>query len=259
MVDWSAGSYELLAAEVEPVAALVIDAVEPVEELKLLDIACGTGNATLVAASRGAHCVGYDGATRLLEVAGTRAEAAGLNVDWMEGDLHELPFPGESYDIITSVFGLIFATDPGKAVGEIGRVLSHSGRFAISTWTKVGPLPEIASIWQAAVGEKLGVEPDAGPMEVWADPARISELFAEHGLAAHCEEKSFSFNGTSPNELTDLWRDSHPLWLAVKPLLGKDGYEAAVEASRAKLADLNEDPSAFQITSTYLIIAGSPV
>lgn len=259
MADWGAGSYEFLAAEIEPIASLVIDAVEPVEDLKLLDLACGTGNATLVAARRGAKAVGLDGAARLLEVAEIRAGAAGLAIDWIEGDLEELPFPGESFDIVTSVFGVIFAIDPGKAAGEIGRVLSHSGRFAISAWTNVGPLAEISTIWQNAVGEKLGVEPDTSLMEVWGDVGRVTELFAEHGLAAHCEEHAFDFTGTSPDDVVDQWRDSHPLWLGTKPILGDDGYAEAVQASRARLTELNEDPEAFRVTSTYLIVSGSPV
>ena len=259
MADWGAGSYEFLAAEIEPIASLVIDAVEPVEDLRLLDLACGTGNATLVAAQRGARAVGLDGAARLLDVAEIRAGAAGLNIDWMEGDLHELPFPGESFDVVTSVFGVIFAGEPGKAAGEIGRVLSHSGRFAISACTNDGALAENSSIWQNAVGEKLGIEPDTSLMEVWGDPGRVTELFAEHGLAAHCDEHSFNFTGASPDAVVDQWRDSHPLWLGTKPILGDDGYAAAVEASREKLASLNEDPSGFLVTSTYLIVSGSPV
>jgi SAM-dependent methyltransferase len=259
LADWSAGSYELMAAEIESVATEVIDAVEPVENLKLLDLACGTGNATLVAARRGAHAVGFDGAARLLEIAESRASEDGLSIGWMEGDMHELPFAGESYDIVTSVFGVIFATDPGKTVAEIGRVLNHSGRFAISAWTNVGPLSEVASIWQAAVGEKLGIEPDTTGMEVWGDIGRVTELFAEHGLAAHCEEHSIPLEGKTPDNVVDEWRDSHPLWLATKPILGEDGYAATVEASRSKVAELNEDPSAFRMTSNYIIVSGSPV
>jgi len=259
MADWSAGSYELMAAEIESVATEVIDAVEPVEDLKLLDLACGTGNATLVAARRGAHAVGYDGAARLLEVAESRASEEGLSIGWMEGDMHELPFAGESYDIVTSVFGVIFASEPARVVAEIGRVLNHSGRFAISAWTNVGPLAEVAAIWQSAVGEKLGIEPDTTGMEVWGDIGRVTELFAEHGLAAHCEEHSIPFGADSHHRMVDEWKVSHPLWLATKPILGDDGYEAAVEASRAKIAELNEDPSAFRITSNYIIVSGSPV
>ena len=96
-------------------------------------------------------------------------------------------------------------------------------------------------------------------MEVWGDVGRVTELFAEHGLAARCDEHSFNFTGTSPDAVVDQWRDSHPLWLGTKPILGDDGYAAAVEASREKLASLNEDPSGFLVTSTYLIVSGSPV
>src|SRR5215213_2840414 len=91
VVDWSAGSYEATAAELAPVAEAVVarSGVGPGDDV--VDVACGTGNAALVAAARGARVVGVDGAPRLLSVAAERAVALGLDVEWREGDLAALP------------------------------------------------------------------------------------------------------------------------------------------------------------------------
>src|SRR5947199_288413 len=72
-VDWSAGSYERTAAELEPAALTVVDSAELRPGDVVVDVACGTGNAALLAASRGARVIGVDAASRLLELARERA------------------------------------------------------------------------------------------------------------------------------------------------------------------------------------------
>ncbi len=91
MVDWGAGRYETTAAELAPVAQVVVEraGISPGDDV--VDIACGTGNAALLAAGRGARVVGVDGAPRLLEVARERARAQGIVLDLREGDLLALP------------------------------------------------------------------------------------------------------------------------------------------------------------------------
>ena len=108
MSNWDKGSYEVTAEQLAPVAPAVADAVEPVSGQPALDLACGTGNETLELARRGADVTGFDGAPRLLEVAKERASAEGLAATWVQGDLADLPFAEDSFEIVTSVFGLIF-------------------------------------------------------------------------------------------------------------------------------------------------------
>jgi ubiquinone/menaquinone biosynthesis C-methylase UbiE len=80
MVDWGAGNYERAAAELEPVARAVVEraALRPGEDV--IDVACGTRNAALLAAAYGVRVIGVDAAPRLLEVARDRARARGLGV-----------------------------------------------------------------------------------------------------------------------------------------------------------------------------------
>ncbi len=91
MVDWGAGNYEWTAAELEPVSVAVVDlaAIHPGEDV--VDLACGTGNAALIAAARGARVTGVDGAPRLLEIAAARAHSLGVEAEFCEGDLLALP------------------------------------------------------------------------------------------------------------------------------------------------------------------------
>ncbi len=275
MADWGRGSYELTASQLAPIADQVIDAVEPVNGLRLLDIACGTGNAALVAARRGASVVGLDAAPRLLAVAAERAAQEGLDPDWIEADMAELPFPEDSFDLVTSVFGTIFG-DPEQIAAEIARVLSPSGRVAISSWTREGPMERIGELAQrhvaAALGTGDGAEAasdedlpggaTANPADEpfnWGDPDQLRELFADHGLSVHCEKQRIAFVTASPETQNDEWFDHHPMWLATKQLIGDDAYAQLRTESLDLLHEVNEDASAMRFTSSWLLTTGSPV
>src|SRR4051794_835735 len=140
MVDWGAGRYETTAAELAPVAEAVVRRAGISAGEEVVDVACGTGNAALLAAARGARAVGVDGAVRLLEVARQRAGTEAVAVDLREGDLLDLPVDDEAADVVLSVFGVIFAQDPAQALREIARVLRPEGRALITAWIPAGPI-----------------------------------------------------------------------------------------------------------------------
>jgi ubiquinone/menaquinone biosynthesis C-methylase UbiE len=121
VVDWGSGNYEKTAAELEPVSEAVVGmaAISPGQDV--IDLACGTGNAALLAAGRGARVVGIDASARLLEVARGRARMQGVDVDFREGDLLELPLPDGTADVVLSVFGLMPARSiTGRTARAIG-------------------------------------------------------------------------------------------------------------------------------------------
>lgn len=268
MVDWSRGKYELTAAQLAPIANQVIDAVEPVNGERLLDIACGTGNAALEAARRGAHAVGLDGAPRLLAVARTLAGQEGLDVDWIEADMTELPFPEDSFEVVTSVFGTIFG-DPEKVAAEIDRVLVRSGRIAITSWEPTGVIERVERLIASHAAEIGSQDPDvtggspAGtgdsqPFD-WSRADHLKELFAVHGIVVHSETHRITFRNTSPEGQAREWFDHQPMFLGVRDLLGEERCAALRAETVAVLHEENEDPGAMAFTSSYLITQGSPV
>src|SRR5437764_1138784 len=84
---WGAGDYALIADRFEPAARAVVDLARVSGRDRVLDLACGTGNAALIAARRAAAVVGVDFEPVLLEIASTRARAADLDVEWVCADL----------------------------------------------------------------------------------------------------------------------------------------------------------------------------
>jgi SAM-dependent methyltransferase len=252
MVDWGAGNYERVAAELEPAAAVVVDraALRPGEDV--IDLACGTGNGALLAASRGARVVGIDGAPRLLDVARQRARASGLEIDFREGDLLDLPVADAAAGVVISVFGVIFATDPARAFGEIRRVVSSGGRVLLSAWVPAGPIDAML----VAMGRVLGRVAQSPPPKrfPWADETAVARLAGGAGLTLESSTPAeLAIRAGSPEEYVIAGRE-HPMALAARRVLQQAGAEKEVkDAMTSVLRDANEDPNAFLVHSPYVI------
>jgi SAM-dependent methyltransferase len=135
---WESGQRELWGRRPEDWAQLAepqntqlfadaLDAAGVVAGSRLLDVGCGSGLALSMAAERGARVSGIDIAPTLLAVARRRVPDADLR----EGGLDALPFPDRSFEAVLAINALQFAADPGRALGEIHRVLRPGGRLAI--------------------------------------------------------------------------------------------------------------------------------
>lgn len=130
---WS--SFAPTAVLTTPVAGHLVAfaGVEPGE--KVLDVACGTGVVAVTAAGRGAITSGIDLTPALLEHARENEKIAACGpIDWTEGDAERLPYPNESFDVVLSQFGHMFAPRPHVALAEMRRVLKRGGRIAFATW-----------------------------------------------------------------------------------------------------------------------------
>lgn len=252
MVDWGAGEYERTAAELEPVARAVVAMAALTRGERVIDLACGTGNVALIAAANGAQVVGIDAAPRLLEVARERARAQGVDVDFREGDLLHLPVDDGAADVVLSVFGVIFASDPGAALREMRRVMLPGARAFLSAWIPAGPIDAML----AAMGRILGRLTQAPPRKrfPWSDAAVVDPLASRAGLSL--QRTSFhelAIRDTSPEAYVAAGQD-HPMAMAVRPVLEGAGVDPEVrDAMTAVLRDANEDPDGFLVHSPYVL------
>lgn len=135
---WMDGQYDLIADRLMPEAEEFIARLRLRPADRLLDVACGTGNLALPAAQAGATVTGLDIAPNLLEVACARAAAAGLNIQFDEGDAEQLPYEDEAFDVVVTMFGAMFAPNPDKVAAELIRVCRSGGRLAMANWTPEG-------------------------------------------------------------------------------------------------------------------------
>ena len=195
MVDWGTGHYEEVAGQLEPVAGRVVELAGVEDGQRVLDLGCGTGNAALVAARRGALVTGADPAERLLGVARERARGESLEVAWVRASAEELPFADSSFHRVVSVFGVIFAEDPERAVAEIVRVLRPDGEALITAWIPAGPISAMVVAIRRAMEE---VTAQTTPGFPWSDTETVRDLAERHGAAAEFDDAVAEFAGESP-------------------------------------------------------------
>jgi SAM-dependent methyltransferase len=252
MVDWGAGTYEIAAAELAPVAEAVIDQAGISAGDDVVDIACGTGNAALLAAARGARVVGVDGAPRLLEVARERAREGGVAVDFREGDLLSLPVEEDAADVVISVFGVIFAQDPAGALREVRRILRPAGRALVTAWVPAGPIDAMLSAMGRIIGRVTSEPPPT--RFAWADREVVAALAEEVGLVVHDTTRAeLPIRAASPDAYVAAGAQ-HPMALAVRPVVERAGVADEVrEAMTAVLAEANEDQHGFLVHSPYVV------
>ncbi|HEV2595039.1 MAG TPA: methyltransferase domain-containing protein [Sphingomicrobium sp.] len=130
---WS--SFAPSAVLTTPVAGHLIEFAGIAPGEKVLDVACGTGVVAITAARRGATVSALDLTPALLEHARENEKIAECGpIDWTEGDAERLPYPDDSFDVVLSQFGHMFAPRPDVALGEMRRVLKSGGRIAFATW-----------------------------------------------------------------------------------------------------------------------------
>ncbi len=246
MDTWGVGCYEDTASELAPASDVVIAALGMAGGERLLDVACGTGNAALVAASAGAAVTGIDSSPRLLDVARERVPGA----EFVLGDAAKLPFEDGRFDAAVSVFGVIFARPAEQAAAEIARVVAPGGCVAITTWPPRGPVFDAVSLLRGAMSRSRPPEDDARPPVDWGDPSALHALFDPVG-DVEMSEHELAHEHTSPEDLMDRWERLHPVWIGAREQLeAADAWEPLREAVIAALRDGGIGAGA---TSPYLL------
>lgn len=138
----------------------------------VLDVACGTGVVAVTAARIGAKVTGLDLSPDLLARARENGALAGVDIDWREGDVEQLPFADAAFDVVVSQFGHIFAPRPDVAVAQMLRVLKPGGTIAFSTWPPEGLVGRsFLLIGQYAPPPPPGV----APPPLWGEPTVVRE------------------------------------------------------------------------------------
>lgn len=139
---WESGDFGVVAKYNDPAAAEFMRRLPLQAGQRVLDVACGTGNLSILAARAGCITSGIDIASNLILQARARAAAEGLQIDFREADAEELPFPAASVDTVVSMYGLMFAPRPEPAAAEALRVCRPGGTIALANWTPEGFIGE---------------------------------------------------------------------------------------------------------------------
>jgi SAM-dependent methyltransferase len=175
-----AGERQLRAGELKP-------------GMELLDVACGTGHATIPAAREGARVTGLEPSSDLLAIARERAADAMVEVEWVEGDVRALPFEDGRFERVISTFGHTFWPGHERIASELRRVCRAGGAIGIASWTPEG-----------AIGRMLGAVADPGPLR-WADEEHLRGLL---GARLELERHELDWRDRSAADFADFMVES---------------------------------------------------
>lgn len=199
---WATGDFHRLGVEQLIVGELLCEEVDVRAGDRVLDVACGAGNSTLAAARRRALCTGCDFVPALLERAELRAQAEGLEIEWVEADAHDLPFDDAAFDTVLSTFGVMFAVDQRRAADELLRVLRPGGTLGLSCWT---PASAIGDIFRLNA-RFIQPPPGARPPTQWGSGPGLRELFGDRVRSLRLSDHVWRTRLASFSDWLELYR-----------------------------------------------------
>jgi len=172
---WMAGDYGHFARYLEPGALEFFRTLGITPGERVLDVGCGAGQLSLPAARAGAEVTGVDIASNLIEQARARAVEAGQAIRFDEGDAEDLPYADDSFDLVFSLIGAMFAPRPERVTAELLRVCRPGGRIVMGNWTPGGFIGQMFRINARHVPPPPGMTPPVS----WGDEDRVRERFGE--------------------------------------------------------------------------------
>jgi ubiquinone/menaquinone biosynthesis C-methylase UbiE len=234
---WSQGDFSMVAALVNFDSERLVDALEILPGERVLDVACGSGNAALAAARRTWNqTVGADFVPELLERGRERAATERLEVEFVEADAQELPFEEASFDVVISVFGAMFAPDQEKTAAELLRVTKPGGRIGMANWTPDG---RVAQMFMTMVKHTGGPPPGTVPPVLWGTEARLRELFADGISELRVKRMKSRQAFRSVDHYLDFFRAYFGPVKTAYEKVGPEGEAALTADLRTNLADAN--------------------
>lgn len=253
---WMAGDFGMLAAKMTKPAEQFVGRLPIAGGRRVLDVACGTGNTAIPAARLGAVVTGVDIATNLLEQARARAAAESLTAEFDEGDAEALPYPDETFDMVQTMFGAMFAPRPELVAKEMARVLKPGGLVAMGNWN-----PASFSAAMFKVGSKH-VPPPAGvaPPVLWGDDATVRARLEPYfeGIETEIIPIDFDMPMSALGAVEFFKRYFGPTKMAFSRL--DVAGQAALETDMVALwsgANVAEDPEEHVlIRNEYLLVTG---
>ncbi|HLO00146.1 MAG TPA: class I SAM-dependent methyltransferase [Pyrinomonadaceae bacterium] len=191
---WSAGDFGQIAKATASGAEEFIKRLNLQPGMKVLDVACGTGNQALPAARLGAIVTAVDIAPNLIKQARENAEREGLKIQFDEGDAEALPYEDASFDAVVTMFGAMFAPRPELVAAELKRVCKPGGFIAMANWTPTGFVGRMFKTVSNHVPPPPGIPPPA----MWGDAATVRERLREGISKLETNERSITIKFPFP-------------------------------------------------------------
>jgi ubiquinone/menaquinone biosynthesis C-methylase UbiE len=205
---WASGDYPAVAAELIPeLGPALVQAAGVRPGDRILDVAAGSGNASIPAAEAGANVTASDLTPELFDAGRRIAAQRGVDLEWVEADAEALPFADNGFDIVLSCVGVMFAPHHQAAADELIRVVRPGGRIALISWTPEG---FIGNLFKTMKPYAPPPPPGASPAPLWGSEDHVRELFADRVTDLTMQRRTVVLDHcTEPIEFREYWKRNY--------------------------------------------------
>jgi ubiquinone/menaquinone biosynthesis C-methylase UbiE len=257
---WEKGDFTRIAETMRRSGEALVRSIGVKKGLKVLDLGSGDGTTAIPEAQLGADVLGVDIATNLVAAGNRRARELGLaNLRFQEGDACELrDLADDSFDLVVTVFGAMFAPRPFDVAKEMVRVTRPGGRIVMGNWIPNDPTLVAQILKISAAYSPPPPEGFVSPM-TWGVESHVRERFAAAGVAPEAisfarETFTFDSDGT-PEQYVDAFRRYYGPTMNAFDAAAKNGRAEALQGElEALFRSKNESGSTARTTipATFL-------
>lgn len=226
---WASANFAAIGTTLQIVGEGLAETLDLRAGERVIDVAAGNGNATLAAARRFAAVTSTDFVGAVLDRGAARARAEGVDVTFRVAAAEALPFGDGSFDVATSVFGVMFAPDQRRVASELLRVVRSGGRIGLASWTPDGFVGQLLRVVGAHVPPPEG---SAAPT-LWGTEPHMVQLFGWRADDMRSAHRIFNFRYASAAHWIQVFRDCYgPLHaaFAALPPVGQAALESDLHA-----------------------------
>jgi SAM-dependent methyltransferase len=228
---WASGDYPTMVETfLTPLGPRLVEACDIGPGLKVLDVAAGTGNASIPAARTGANVTASDLTPELLHAGAARA--GDTQLEWVTADAEHLPFEDGSFDVVMSAIGVMFAPYHQAAADELVRVCRPGGTIGLLSWTPEGML---GALFRTMGPFAPPPPPGAQPPPLWGSEQHLSGLFGDRIAIRSAERDTLDITAfANARDYGEFFRARYGPTIAIRKHADANGraeeFDAALDA-----------------------------
>jgi SAM-dependent methyltransferase len=255
---WASGDYpSMVETFLLPLGPRLVEACNVGPGLSVLDVAAGTGNASIPAAQAGADVTASDLTPELLEAGRSRAEADGVALGWVEADAERLPFEDESFDVVMSSIGAMFAPHHQDVADELVRVCRPGGTIGLLSWTPDGM---IGALFRTMGPFAPPPPPGAQPPPLWGSEDHLNGLFGDRVEFRTMERDALEVTAFErPGDYGEHFRTRYGPTIAAEANAKRSAREAEFDGALNRFCDEwnRGTPDRARFEQEYLLAVGT--
>jgi SAM-dependent methyltransferase len=255
---WASGDYPgMVETFLLPLGPRLVEACGIGSGMSVLDVAAGTGNASIPAAKAGAKVTASDLTPELFDAGRQRAEAEGVELEWVEADAENLPFEDESFDVVMSSIGAMFAPQHQDVADEMVRVCRSGGTIGMLNWTPEGM---IGALFKTMGPFAPPPPPGAQPPPLWGGEEHVKELFGDRVDFRTLDRDVLEITAFEhPRDYGEHFKAKYGPTIAARKNASSDGREGDLDDALDRFCEewnLGSDEDA-RFEQEYLVVVGT--